>query len=259
MKAIILAAGTGERLRPLTNHKPKCLVEIAGISLLSRQIKTLKKAGITDITVVAGYLADQICQVSGINVIRNPKYDSNNMVASLFCAREVMTGDEDLIISYGDIVYESKTLSPLLSSGSPISIIIDLQWKRYWKLRMDNPLEDAETLKLDGEGLVRELGKKPKNYEEIQGQYIGLIKIRFDQIKKIDDIYSSMDSKAIYDGKGFSNMYMTSFLQHLIDIGIPVRANLVNNGWLEVDTLQDYELYNKMLEEGSLVNYYNPD
>jgi choline kinase len=259
MKAIILAAGTGERLRPLTNHKPKCLVEIAGISLLSRQIKTLKKAGITDITVVAGYLADQICQVSGINVIRNPKYDSTNMVASLFCAREVMTGDEDLIISYGDIVYESKTLSPLLSSGSPISIIIDLQWKRYWKLRMDNPLEDAETLKLDGEGLVRELGKKPKNYEEIQGQYIGLIKIRFDQIKKIDDIYSSMDSKAIYDGKGFSNMYMTSFLQHLIDIGIPVRANLVNNGWLEVDTLQDYELYNKMLEEGSLVNYYNPD
>ena len=258
MKAIILAAGIGERLRPLTDHKPKCLVQLAGIPLITRQIDTLSKSGVTDITVVAGYLADQICQIPGIHVIRNHKYNSTNMVESLFCAREVMTGNEDLIISYGDIVYESKTLSPLLSCEGPICIIIDRHWRRYWELRMDDPLQDAETLKLDEEGLVRELGKKPANYEEIQGQYIGLIKVRSDHVKKIDTIHSLMDSKAIYDGKNYSNMYMTSFLQHLINAGIPVQAKAVDNGWLEVDTLQDHELYNKMLEEGSLVNYYNP-
>ena len=259
MKAIILAAGVGERLRPLTDHKPKCLVELAGIPLLKRQINTLQGAGITDITVVAGYLADQICQISGIRVIRNQKYDSTNMVESLFCAREVMTGDEDLVISYGDIVYESKTLLPLLSCGSPVCIIIDHQWKRYWELRMNDPLEDAETLKLDSDGRVRELGKKTNSYEEIQGQYIGLIKVRSDHVIKLDEIHSSMDPKALYDGKDYWNMYMTSFLQHLIDTGVPVRANPVNNGWLEVDTLQDLELYNKMFEEGSISNYYKPE
>ena len=124
---------------------------------------------------------------------------------------------------------------------------------------MNDPLEDAETLKLDSDGLVRELGKKPNSYEEIQGQYIGLIKVRSDHVKKLDEIYSSMDSKVLYDGKDYRNMYMTSFLQHLIDLGVPVRANPVNNGWLEVDTLQDLELYNKMFDEGSISNYYQPE
>jgi L-glutamine-phosphate cytidylyltransferase len=259
MKAIILAAGVGGRLSPLTDHKPKCLVELAGIPLLCRQINTLRGAGITDITVVAGYLADQIWQISGIRVIRNQKYESTNMVESLFCARQVMTGNEDLIISYGDIVYESKTLSSLLSCKNPVCLTVDRNWKHYWKLRMEDPLKDAETLKLDSAGLVRELGKKPISYEEIEGQYIGLIKVRSDHVKKLDIIHSSMDPKAFYDGKDYWNMYMTSFIQHLIDLGVAVRACPINNGWLEVDTLQDLEIYHKMLEEGTLASYYHMD
>ena len=76
MKAIILAAGVGERLRPLTDHKPKCLVELGGVPLLNRQINTLKSKGIVDITVVAGYLAEQIHKIPGIRVILNSKYET---------------------------------------------------------------------------------------------------------------------------------------------------------------------------------------
>ena len=65
-----------------------------------------------------------------------------------------------------------------------------------------------------------------------------------------------MDRESTYDGKDFRNMYMTSFLQYLIDNEWPVRAVQVNNGWLEVDTKADLDLYNRMQQEGTLKKYY---
>ena len=257
-RAIILAAGQGLRLRPLTDNKPKCLISLHGKTLLERQVQVLKKAGIHDIHVVGGYCVEQI-RKAGYNCSSNPQYETTNMVETLFSARPFIEAGGDLIISYGDIVYQDDNLQKVLRCDDEICLMIDLNWRRYWELRFENPLSDAETLTFDSKGYITELGKKPNGFDRIKGQYTGLIKVRADKIKGFVKFYKTLDRKKIYDGKDFSNMYMTSFLQHLIDIGIPVRANLVNNGWLEVDTLQDYELYNKMLEEGSLVNYYNPD
>jgi choline kinase len=228
---------------------------LAGISLLDRQIAVLKERGITDITIVAGHCADAI-KKGRFRILINPEYVDTNMVETLFCARKIMEGDEDLIITYGDIVYERSVLETLISCDAPVALAVDHEWRRYWELRMDDPLRDAETLKLDKKGMVCELGKKPKGYDEIQAQYIGLIKIRADHVLELKKAYLSMDRESTYDGKDFRNMYMTSFLQYLIDNEWPVRAVQVNNGWLEVDTKADLDLYNRMQQEGTLKKYY---
>jgi len=238
MKAIILAAGQGTRLRPLTDDKPKCLVELAGKPLLEHQLATLRAGGVDDIHIVGGYRADQL-QRPGITLHINERFAETNMVTTLFAAEALMTGESDLIIGYGDIVYESRVLAALLAVDAPIVLAVDREWRRYWAARMDDPLSDAETLKLTDGDRVVELGKKPQRYDDIQGQYTGLIKIRADRAARLAEAYHAMDRNAIYDGKDFDNMYMTSFIQHLIDSGWEARAALIDNGWAEVDTQHD--------------------
>jgi choline kinase len=238
MKAIILAAGQGTRLRPLTDDKPKCLVELAGKPLLEHQLETLRARGVEDIHIVGGYRADQL-QRPGITLHINERFAETNMVTTLFAAEAVMTGESDLIIGYGDIVYEPRVLATLQAVDAPIALAVDCEWRRYWAARMDDPLSDAETLKLTDGDRVVELGKKPQSYDDIQGQYTGLIKIRADHVAQLPEVWRAMDRDAIYDGKDFANMYMTSFIQHLIDSGWEARAALIDNGWAEVDCEAD--------------------
>jgi choline kinase len=258
MKAIILAAGHGSRLRPYTDDKPKCMVELAGRPLLHRQLATLRGAGVEDILLVGGYRADKL-ESDGFRIALNPRHAETNMVSTLFCAEDSMRPGEDLLIAYGDIVYEPRVLRSLLDTDAPVAICVDREWRRFWAARMDDPLADAETLKLAGGDRVVELGKKPKGYDEIQGQYMGLIKVRGDHVETFRNAWHALDRRAMYDGKDFDNMYMTSFLQHLIESGVEVRAAFTDNGWLEVDTVEDLERYDRMQREGTLATFIRLD
>jgi len=255
VRAVILAAGQGTRLAPITNDRPKCLVELGGSSLLDHQIASLKSLDITDITVIAGYRAESI-PARGVRIVLNPEFDSSNMVYTLFCASDLMAGDTDLLIAYGDIVYEPRVLRALLASEAPVSVAVDREWRRYWELRMADPLSDAETMKIDDQGMITELGKKPGGYQEIQGQYIGLIKVRRDRVVSFRQLHEAMDPDGIYDGNSRKQMYMTSFIQHAIDNEWPVKAVLIANGWLEVDTYAELELYRRMESEGTLADFF---
>ena len=91
MNAIILAAGLGIRLRPLTNDKPKCMVEVAGIPMVERQIQYLHEAGITDITLVSGYKAESLDYLRdkyGVDIVLNPKYNIVNNIYSMYVVKE---------------------------------------------------------------------------------------------------------------------------------------------------------------------------
>jgi len=255
IRALILAAGQGTRLRPLTDDKPKCLVPLMGKSLLQRQTDTLKKAGIKTIHIATGYRAEQIERL-GFTSSFNPRYDQTNMVESLFCAKEFIEQEGDLIIAYGDIVYQDNNLAALLANDDEISLMIDLKWRDLWSLRLENPLEDAETLKIDKQGYVTELGQKPKNYDQIEGQYTGLIKINSDKINDFIAFYEALDRQAQFDGQDFDNMYMTSFLQMLIDAGWKAKAVTVQGGWLEVDSVEDLQHYETMQNQGKLAPFY---
>ena len=251
-KAIVLAAGQGTRLRPITNDRPKCLVPLVNVPLLERQDRVLRAAGITDIHIITGYRADQIEKL-GYQTTHNVRFKETNMVASLFCAMEYLSScDEDLVIAYGDIVYQLENLEKVMSSNEEITLMIDENWKELWSSRLENPLDDAETLKIDGQGFVTELGKVPESYDQVQGQYTGLIKIRKDMLPKLISFYQNLNTEMLYDNKDFDNMYMTSFLQTLIDANWKVKAAVVEGGWLEVDTVEDLQLYESLFNQGKL-------
>lgn len=254
MRVIILAAGQGTRLRPYTDERPKCLVELDGRALLHRQLDVLRARGLHDITLIGGYRADCL-RDQGAELVINPRFAETNMVATLFCAEQRMVDGEDLLIAYGDIIYQPSVLDSLLNTDAPLAISIDRQWRRFWEIRMDNPLADAETLKLDAEDHIVELGKKPRDYNDIQGQYMGLIKVRGDHVAAFRQAWQQMDRSLVRDGKDFDNMYMTTFLQSLIDSGWRARAAFTDNGWLEVDTVEDLDRYHEMLRNGALESF----
>ena len=247
MKVIILAAGQGTRLKPYTNDKPKCMVSLSGKPLLHHQLDVMRQLGIArqDISLVGGYLQSALI-APGIKQFSNYRFAQTNMVETLFCAEALMTGAEDIIIAYGDIVYEPKILQSLLDTQGEIVISADLDWEKLWSLRMQNPLDDVESFKMSPEGFVIELGKKPKSKNEIQAQYMGLVKISSEKVQAFKDFYHGLDRTAIYDGKDFENMYMTTFLQKLIDNCWKVKPALIRNGWVEVDTVEELELYERM-------------
>ena len=250
MKAIILAAGQGKRLRPLTNDRPKCLVELAGESLLDRQLFTLKSCGLNEIIIIGGWYAEKL-RNRATRFYTNPRFDNSNMVETLFCADQEFDGSDDILICYSDIVYETKVISPLLSKNAVIATTIDKNWRRLWQLRMENPLNDAETLKLDEKGFIKELGKKAQSYDDIEGQYMGLIRVSAPAQKRFRAAYTALPEKDPSNNLR-KDMYMTEFLQYIIDFHMPVKAVCIEGGWLEVDTLEDILRYEAALQGGTL-------
>jgi choline kinase len=239
MKAIILAAGQGARLRPLTNDRPKCMVSYQGRPLIEHVVQALRANGVSDIVAVRGYEPEALrCQ--GLRFYDNPRYFETNMVHTLFCADRELEGD--VIISYSDIVYSTKVVRKLLDASADVAVVVDRDWRRLWQERMDDPLDDAETLRLDSRGNIIELGKPASSYDEIEGQYIGLIKVSGSAWPRLRAFYANLDRDASYDGKNFENMYMTSFIQAVIDRLMPVKAVPINGGWLEIDAPSDLEI-----------------
>jgi len=241
MKMIILAAGQGTRLRPLTNDKPKCMVEYKNKPIIDYIIEVAKKCNIDDIAVVNGYKKDVLegyLKKENLTFFTNSSFDKTNMVNTFFCAKEFM--NDDLIISYADIIYKKEVLEKLIQSKEDFSVVVDRKWKKLWSQRMDNPLDDAETLKIKG-GKIIEIGKKPNGYNEVEGQYIGLIKISKRVLNKVVNYYNSLDRYKDYDGKDFDNMYMTSFIQMIIDNLVNVNPVFIDGGWVEVDCINDLD------------------
>jgi len=236
IKVILLVAGEGTRLRPYTLDRPKCMVEINGISLIDRQLAVLKSESLEDIVMIGGYKSDMLKR-EGMKLKINTRYHETNMLWTLFCAEEELEGD--VIISYGDIVYSRDILKALLSSKADIAVTIDTKWESYWRARNEDPLDDAETLKLRDDGSISEIGQKPKTIGEIEGQYMGLMKFSSKGIKQVKDLFHAACNNNKILSKAPENAYMTDLLQALIKAGKPVQSVLIDKSWIEVDTVDD--------------------
>lgn len=236
MKAIILAAGEGTRLRPHTLERPKCLVEVDGRSLLRRQLDVLERAGVDEQVLVGGYLHEAL-EGYGSRLRLNGVYGETNMVYTLFCAEEELDGE--VLVTYGDIVYSPRILRAVMACESDLAVAVDLEWESYWRERHEDPLDDAESLKIDSGGNITEIGQPPESAERIEGQYMGLMKFSRRGVRLIRERYHRALREGYLGGRPAEQAYMTDLLQAVIDDGHPVRAVTTRAPWVEVDTVDD--------------------
>jgi choline kinase len=236
MKAIILAAGRGSRMKDLTDERPKCLAELRGRTLLDWQLNALREAGIDDIAIVTGYKREQLA-CRGLVEFHNARWADTNMVSSLACAAEWLKA-YPCVVSYSDIFYDASAVVSLISSKAALAVTYDANWRVLWEKRFGDPLLDAETFRLGSDGNLAEIGNKPKTVEEIQGQYMGLLRftpVGWSEVVRI---------RAGLPGEVCDRMHMTGTLQKVIEAGkVPVTAVPYSGEWGEVDSAEDLAAY----------------
>ena len=259
MKVIILAAGQGTRLRPLTDNCPKCMVKVNKKSIIERQLDTMRSCGIqeNDITIVAGYCHEVLKEKlknTSVQFIVNQQFETTNMVCSLMCARKIMEVEEDILVSYGDIIYEQSVLQKILDSREEISVVVDDIWYCFLSERCDNPLDDAETLVYDDTDYLLEIGQKTTDIKKVQSQYIGLMRFTKQGLKDVLGISAEAKSRSERGEKlwrtdrDYAKMYMTDLLQGMIDEGCKLKAVHIDRGWYEIDNCEDLKVVEKELE-----------
>jgi len=237
LKAIILAAGRGSRMKTLTDDRPKCLVEYRGKPLLDWQIESLQKAGINEIAIVTGYKRELLAS-RGLIEFHNPRWVETNMVSSLACAEDWLRADV-CIVSYSDIFYEPAAVIALMNTEADLAVTYDENWRALWEKRFADPLSDAETFRLSIDGrTLREIGNTPRNLDEIQGQYMGLLRFTPKGWGEVARIRATLDP-GVRD-----RMHMTGTLQKVIDAGrIPILGVPYYGAWGEVDSEEDLLAY----------------
>lgn len=236
MKAIILAAGRGSRMRDLTDDRPKCLVELHGKALLDRQLEALREAGITEIAIVTGYMRELLSS-RNLNEFHNARWAETNMVSSLACAHAWLES-EPCIVSYSDIFYSHNAVKSLMTCDADLAVTYDPNWLGLWERRFVNPLLDAETFRLTPDHTLLEIGNKPKSVDEVQGQYMGLLRFTPEGWREVVKIRSSLPL-ALRD-----HIHMTGALQKIIEAnGVAIKAIPYNGVWGEVDSADDLGAY----------------
>ena len=241
-KVLIVAAGLGSRLKKHTENSPKCMLDFGGKTLLDRQILAYRKCGIDNINIVRGYKKNKI-NYKDLNYFDNRDYENNNILNSIFYGEKAINGN--VIIAYSDILFESTVVQRLLDSDHDISVVVDIDWRGYYVGRKDHPVTEAENVIFNSNNEVIKIGKISTDKKEVHGEFIGMIKLtskgaeifkqNFHRVKKI------YWNKPFQRATIFQKAYLTDMIQELVDIGIKVHCVIIERGWKEIDTVEDYQ------------------
>ena len=232
MKAVILAAGIASRLRPLTDHKPKCLLEIGNKCLLERAIDGLLENNLQDIIIVTGYLQEQIVSfVSGhypdlkIEYIYNEKYASTNNIYSLWLAGRSVRG-QDILLLDSDILFD-----PVL-----VRAVLDSQYENSLALNA-HPLGEEEMKVIpDTDGKVLEISKTCSIGKAI-GESIGIEKMSRTYIRHL---YEELDRLILNEGQ--ENVFYEVAFERLIAQGQTFEiVDTTHYFSMELDTVEDFK------------------
>ena len=240
-KGIILAAGRGSRLKKKTDVLPKCLVKFKGYTLLERVIQNFIENEINEINVVAGYKQNKIT-LPGIKKIYNHKWNKSSIMTSLFCCNKILKKNK-CIISYSDIIYKKKIIDVLKKTRGDIVLLSNNNWKKLWSQRFINPLSDLETFKIKNNRLVN-IGEKPKRINDIQGQYMGVLKITPNGWNKI------IKHINLYYKNKIDNLDITKFLSTFVkNKKNKIFVKKISTSWYEIDNQKDLMVAKKNFEK----------
>jgi phosphoenolpyruvate phosphomutase len=249
LKAIILAAGMGSRLGNLTKELPKPLIDVNGKSIIERQILSFRKAGINEITIVTGYKKDKFI-FEDVEYAFNPKYEEVGQAFSLMTARKQISGD--VIISFGDTIFEDKIIEQILNTKNDIVIGVEPKWREYYEKRMDNPPAISDFIAIKN-GKIIKLFRNLKEFDEdcIITEFSGLFKLSAKGSKIITEKYEFLEqnhSGKFHDAVSLKKAKMIELLQELYENGVSMEAISLKGKWCEIDTPHDLEIAKKMFK-----------
>lgn len=230
MKAIILSAGQGRRLMPLTLNMPKCCLPLHGISILEWQLSQIAQCDIDEVVVVTGFaneVVDSIVnRVTGINVrtLHNPMFAHTDNLGTCWEARFEMDGP--FVLMNGDTLFEAAVLQRLLAcdSGYPITLATDTK-----------PHFDLDDMKIiaDGDRLLKV--SKQLDISLVDGESIGLMVFNQDGAKAFTDKLEVMMDKA-----DALKLWYLSAIDQLASTGIAGICQIHGLSWCEVDDATDF-------------------
>jgi choline kinase len=225
MKAVILAAGQGTRIRSVHGEHPKCLIEVDEATILDHQLEALSMAGIDEVAIVVGYEKEQIvahlrskemsCN-QRVHFIENPAFAITNNIYSLWLAIDWLRGDSFIALN-ADVIFDPEIINSAVQPCAPISMIVDPLWR-------------DETMKVIIEGKRVTRMSKIISREEFSGTYIGItvfpksLQNRF--LHKLSDLIAA----------GRVNDFFNIAVQELADEGVHIGYTSTNGlAWAEID------------------------
>lgn len=232
MKAIILAAGVGSRLRPMTNNCPKCLLQIGGCTILERMLSQVRDCGIKDVIFVLGYLQEQIKEYVktkfhelNVNFVTNSHYAETNTGFSLMLAKDFIK-DSAFIKFDADVMFEKPILKKLIESNDENCLCID-----------KNINLDAEEIKVIINDQNRVLkASKTMDPKAAAGESIGIEKIDSSTAKLL-----FLELGTMMKDKKYHQTYYECAYNRLIEKNVPFHAlNISGLKWTEIDTKDDF-------------------
>jgi choline kinase len=229
-KAIILSAGQGKRLSPLTDTRPKCLVELSGRTVLHWQLRHLRQAGVTEVVVVTGFAADTVeTEIAGLDLpgmtvrtLFNPFFGLTDNLATCWLARGEMVGD--FLLLNGDTLFEPAIAERLIAAPSaPITVTIDRKAAGY----------DADDMKVltDGDAL-RAIGKTIEAYD---AESIGFLRFNPEGAA----LFTKIVEAALRTPEGLKRWYLSVINQIAQDHDVVRVRSIEGLDWAEMDFPED--------------------
>ena len=252
---VVIPAARDHRFQPdlknLLQDKPLCMVEIAGKTLLQRQLDLLHSAGLEEAVVVGGHLYEQI-QAEGARLLYNPDYEECGCAHSILYARDHLK--KDALVVYSDILFDRKILDRVLESPHGITLVIDRAYRRLpdrGKLpdlvRIEGSVPGSKgprDLELGTFKKITSIGKKVPA-DQASHEFVGIAYLQgtgLEQVKSAwEEALVKFQGRPFYEAPSVEKADFTDLLLYLIDQGIAVHGMEIEQGWSEIHSLDDYK------------------
>ncbi len=251
VKAIIVAAGIGSRLGELTKEFPKSLIDINGKSILERQISLFKKFGIDNIVIIRGPHREKF-SFDDVKYVNDDDYENHNLLGSLMVAEDEL--NEDVIISYGDIVFDEIILEQILAFSGNAGLAIDYNWEKNYSEKSKELLGKVSVVTIENNSIsnIGYYENIDKNPGSILGEFIGIMKLSPQSanyfVTKYNELMRNHDGK-FHDSPSINFAIITDMINELLQHGIKFTPIKISGKWYEIDTPEDLEAAKKLFRD----------
>ena len=247
MNVILIGAGRGQRLMPLTEREPKSFVAVAGVRILDWTLEAFRQNALDKFVFIGGYKIDLVRKnYPEFNMLENKDWANNNILFSLIHAREYMK--DGFYATYTDTLFRHNAVKLLKDSPHDITIVMDTLWRSRYRYRTQHPETDGEKMRAIGNKVAQISRDIPAS--KASGEFTGVLKMTRHGATQFLEFYDQLYARYSNDGifvenKPFRMAYVIHQLELMIQAGITVHCVSVPGQYHEIDTVEDYYLASK--------------